>query len=444
MKIIGKRISISFVIVLILILYAGGKSFAQQQLSLMDAVRAGLENNFKILISEQNLEIAKNNNVWGTAGFWPSIALGARQYNRYDNAPDRIDESERDKYVTNSFTPYINLNWMLFRGMSAHITKHQLEQLEEYSEGNATIVVENTIQGIVLSYYKVLLDQEKLEILDKVKQLSSDRYDYVQHKKALGGAVTYDVIQAYNSFMSDSTNYLTQQLNLRNSLLILKLLLGVPPEEQYTLTDEFQVMTYDLDLDTLMNAMSANNSTLRNQYINQEILNQDIQLAKSNVWPTLSLNTGFDQYNIRMQNIDQHAAYSNNLDFYANFTLNFNLSNGGNTRRAIQNARVSEIIGELQIADMKQTLSNLLVNVYELYTIRKQLYQVSLVNLESNELNLQISTDKFRAGAINSFNFRDVQLQYLNAAFRKLGSVYDLIDTHTELLRLTGGIISEF
>ncbi len=63
--------------------------------------------------------------------------------------------------------------------------------------------------------------------------------------------------------------------------------------------------------------------------------------------------------------------------------------------------------------------------------------------MESAELNMQIATEKYRSGTINSFNFRDVQLIYLNIAHRKLNAIYDIIDTHTELLRLTGGIVTE-
>jgi len=49
----------------------------------------------------------------------------------------------------------------------------------------------------------------------------------------------------------------------------------------------------------------------------------------------------------------------------------------------------------------------------------------------------------FKSGAINSFNFRDIQLRYINASIRRLEAIFDLIDTETELLRLTGGIVSE-
>ena len=61
-----------------------------------------------------------------------------------------------------------------------------------------------------------------------------------------------------------------------------------------------------------------------------------------------------------------------------------------------------------------------------------------------HKLNQQISEEKFRAGTINSFNYRDVQLIYLNASIDRLQAIYDLIDTDTELTRITGGIITEY
>lgn len=436
-----KRIRLPFVILLVLSL-AGLQ--AQEPLSLMDAIELGLENNYQIRIAEQQLEIAKNNNTWGAAGGWPAISVGINQRNRYDDQPGTFGDTLRQQVFTNSLMPYVNARWTLFRGLGVQMTKQQLALLERFTEGNSTVVVENAIQGIILAYYDVLLQREKLDVLGVVKKLSGDRYQYIKYKQELGGAVTYDVLQANNSFLSDSTNYLLQELNVRNSNLVLKLLLGVPPESEFELTDEFEVVTYDYELDSLVATMLENNTTIRNQYVNQEILRKDISIAKSNVWPTLTMDAGFDHFNNRLQFVDESTTYTNNLDFYVNFSLNFNLSNGGNTRRAIQNARISEQIGELEIRDLERSLQNLMVNTYELYNIRKQLYKVAVSNLESNELNLEISTEKFRAGAINSFNFRDVQLQYLNAAFNRLEAIYNLLDTQTELVRLTGGIISEY
>jgi outer membrane protein TolC len=420
------------------------KVTAQEQMSLADAIRIGLENNFQIRIIENTVDIARNNNTWGTAGLFPTITLGINQANRYDDLPDQFQTNERSQSFTNRVSPFLNMQWNLFSGFSVHMTKDKLAALEKFSEGNAVIVVENTIQGIILAYYNILLQLETLKTLDELKQLSRDRYEYVNYRKDLGAAVTYDVLQAKNAYLDDSTNYLLQQLNVENAYLYLRLLLGEESDIQYELTDEFGVVEREFSYDSLLVQMKSDNANLRNQYVNQEILKKDVQIARSAVYPYLNLNAGFDQFNNRIQVIDGETNYTNNLDFYVNFTLGFNLSNGGIIRRAIQNARIEEEIGMLEISELEVSLSNQLKNALDLYNIRKQLYDVSLVNVESAKLNLEISTEKFRSGAINSFNFRDVQVIYLRASVSQLQAIFNMIDSHSELLRLTGGIIREY
>ena len=417
---------------------------AQQPLTLAGAIAKGLENNFQIRIAEQNFNIAALTNSQGTVGRWPSITLGLNNINRYNNTPE-LDSTtftfKRDDIYSNSLTPYVNVRWLLFDGLSVTMNKQKLDLLEEYSSGYSTIVVENTLQAIILGYYYALLEQERQRVLDEVKDLSGDRYAYEMMRKELGSAVTFDVLQAKNSFLSDSTNYLLQELNVKNAFLRLNLLLGEPPSVQFSLTDSFQVELQQYVLTDLMDKMLSSNTNLLNQYVNQEILKKDVRISKSDLWPTLSMNTGMD-FTQGWYDFNKNEANTYLFDYYANFSLSFNLFNGGNTWRAIKTARINEQIGTLQVQELKQTLENLLVTQFELYSIRQQLLQVAQLNMESAELNMQIATDKYRNGTINSFNFRDVQLIYLNAASRKLNSVYDLIDSQTELLRLTGGIVS--
>jgi len=287
-----------------------------------------------------------------------------------------------------------------------------------------------------------LLEEERLKVLESVKELSGDRYDYVMMRKELGSAVTFEVLQAKNSYFSDSTNYLLQQLRVKNAYLTLNLLLGEPPEVNFALVDSFQVELQLYAIDDLMNKMISSNRTLLNQYVNQEILKKDVSIAKSNLWPALSMNAGAD-YSQSWYDYEKYTKNTYLFDYYANFTLSFNLFNGGNTRRAIESAKINEKIGEIEIQQASQTLKNLLVNQFDLYQIRKQLLDVANVNLESAELNMQIATEKYKNGTINSFNYRDVQLIFLSASSNKLNAVYDLIDSQVDLLRLTGGIITE-
>lgn len=432
--------------ILVFILLIFGYCFvnAQQLLTLDDAILKGLDNNFSIRISKQQYNISKINNAQGTAGRWPSIEIGLNSLNRYGNSPilnpNSMEFGLIDQEVS-TINPYIELRWLLFDGLAVTMNKQKLDLLENFSYGYSTIIVENTIQAIILGYYFALLEFERLEVLEEVKELSGDRYDYEMMRKDLGTSVTFDVLQAKNSFYSDSTNFLLQELNVKNALLRLNLLLGEPPSNQFVLVDSFTVETLTYNLEDMMEKMLSNNSNLKNQYVNQEILRKDVSIAKADVWPTLSMATGAD-YTQNWFNFEPAKANTYLYNFYGNFVLSFNLFNGGNTRRAIKEARISEKIGSLEIAQLTQTLENQLVNEFELYKIRRQLLEVADVNLESARLNLDIATEKYRNGTINVFNFRDVQLIFLNASANKLNAIYDLINSQTELLRLTGGIIS--
>jgi outer membrane protein TolC len=444
MKNIKSITTITPILALLMMQLMGAGLWAQDTLSLGTAIRRGLENNFQVRIFEQQYEIAKLNNSWGTVGRFPSIGLGLTSGNRYNDSPVIVGQDNLQSY-SNSLSPSININWLLFSGFGVKMTKEKLELLESLSGGNAALVVENTIQAIILGYYRVLLEQEKLKILDQVKKLSGDRYKYEMAKKELGSSVTFDVLQAKNSFFSDSTNYLLQELNLKNAYLNLNLLLAEPPETKFMLTDTFSVKTPDYNLEDLREMMMGNNKNLLNQYINQEILKKEIGIQKSTAYPTLNMGAGADYgknwyHDNNFEPLWENSSYG----YYVNFSLNFNLFNGGNTRRAIEAARINEKIGQLETKELEQTLGNYLLNQYDLYFIRRQLYEVAEVNIESASLNLEISSEKCRNGSINSFNFRDVQLIYLNAAFRKLEAVYNLIDTRAELLRLTGGLVMEY
>lgn len=433
-----------FILLSMFIIPAFGMSQQAEDLSLQQAVTIALEKNFDIQIGKKNLESAQVNNTWETTGMFPSVSVGVNQTNRFDDSQSQVFPDQRNEITQSTIQPTVQLQWLLFNGWSVYINKAKLDLLEDLTEGNVVMLIENNIQAVVLAYFQTLKDREKLVTIEKVKKLSKDRFEYVQTRKDFGTAVSYDVLQAKNSYLSDSTNYLLQSLQLKQSQLNLNLLMGVDKESVYQLITPFEAVSEEYLYSDLEEKMFSNNKTLLNQYINQEILQKNVKLAKANVWPTLNLSTGGNYGNSYFEFAPSDPIYTYSYSFYLNFSLNFNLYNGGKTRRAIQQAQISEEIGQIQENQIKQTLSNGLLTIYQMYDIRKQLLNVADVSLETAQLNLDLSAERFKNGSINSFNFRDVQIQFINSEFNRLEAVYNLIDTHSELLRITGGIISEY
>jgi outer membrane protein TolC len=408
---------------------------ATGDLSLAQAISRGLENNYSIRISRQDQEIARNNNTWGAAGRYPVIDLGLAQNNSYTDSPP---------LGANSLVPSLTLRWTLFDGFAIKISKQKLALLNEISGGSAAVIVENTIQAIVLAYYNLLLQREKLAVTREVFALSKDRRDYVATRREIGSATTHDMLQAEIAMLDDTSAVLRQEHLLNDARRSLNLLLGEAAEAQLRPVDTFAATAKHYELEPLIEKMWSLNKTLRNQYINQEILKRERALQQSAQWPSLSLSSGIRHTSSRSRPEGQPPATSTSLDYYVNFSIGLNLFNGGNTRRAIANARIRERVAALQVKEMKLSMANRLRRYLELYNLRKQLLEVAEERIKSATLNLQISGEKFKAGAINSFNYRDVQLIYLNSAFGKHQAIYDLVEADTELARLTGAIIAEY
>ena len=432
--------------------------YAQEALTLSNAIQKGLEVNYDIIIEEKKVEKATNSNKWGEAGKYPKLDFRLNQNNTMlDNIETATPFQLKDKIVSNSVNPGLYLNWTLFNGFKINITKHRLDKLQEESHGSADIVIANTIQAIILGYYKAVLEKDRMNNFQKQMRLSKDKYNYVKSKADIGSANTSDLLLDEGNYLTDSTNFINQQLLYRRSLRQLNALLAQPPQKDYNLVDSLNIGDENYIYEDLVAKMNNDNVDLRKQYLSQAILNYDVGLRKADRQPVLIMN-GIANYN-KNRNDLSNASFpfdggfvpgppdplsSTTATYAVNFVLSFNMFNGGKINRAIQNAKIQENIGNVQIERLKTNLNRDLANSFDQYQIRRQVYGINKRKREVADLNVRITTEKFRNGSINSFDFRTVQNNQLIAGIQELQSLYDLIDSRVDLMRLTGGIIEVY
>ena len=420
--------------VFVLIFLTWNSKAQENTLTLSAALGKALENNYGIIISESQTDIAELSNNWGTAGRYPSIGFDVASSNNIE----LIDNS-----LGNRLSGGIGMNWTLFDGYRVNITKNKLDKLENLAKGRSAVVVENTIQEVILGYYNVLLQKEQLDVLERVMGLSRDRYEYEQMRRELGSSLTYHVLQAQNVYLEDSASYLNQQVVLRNTIRNLNFVLGEEASARWSFTEAFEPDTGAYKLGDMLDKMRSNNQTLQNQYANLMITKKDTRLRESELYPSVRLSAGLDNSWSRTKNEGVDALTNETVSPYANLSLSYDIYTGGTRKQAIEVARINEEIAQTEIERMEHSLINVLYNQYDLYNVRRTLLNVASENLDAAELNLKIAGEKFKTGAINSFNYRDIQLIYLNAAFQRLRAVYNLIDSNTNLTRLIGGFVDE-
>jgi outer membrane protein len=431
------------IICLFLISFSGLQAQNQDTvyLSLDQALELGLQNNFQIQISNADLQIAENNNTLGNAGMLPTVTAGIMQSNRYDNSESNTVPDARDEIQSHSLRPNANAQMILFNGFRIQTNKANLELSEESARIEMQNTVENTLSEIIHAYYYVLLEQEKLDVLKELTKLSKDRYRYIEERLKLGTAVSYDMLQVKNAFLQDSANYLTQQSAYSTAMRRLNKALADTSFTDYVLTDELSAEIRDYSLAELEALLLEKNTNLEMMRTGSRMTENYIKIAESARYPSLALNAGTDytQSWAKYNQNDFNDSYSYNM--YANLNLSYTIFDGGNRKRQIANARIEAEKMQLQINDLELQLKSNLYALSDMYEVRKQVLLVARENLEAAELNLEISKDRFERGAINSFNYRDVQINYLNAAYTKLQAEYNLTATHTDLMQITGGLI---
>jgi outer membrane protein TolC len=455
-------------------LVAFSTSQAQDTLILARAVQIGLQNNFGVQIQKLNVEAASLNNNWGQAGLLPSINLTGSQNNSVVERKPANPFAVAGRNVSNNVLGQLDIQFTLFDGFAVSINKKRLEQLETLSKGNATFVMENTVQAIILSYYQAGLEMERLQVLVKNREYSKERYVYVKLKKSLGSAISFDVLQEQNNYLTDSANVLRQEIVVKNSVRNLNVLLNEDINRTYQFTDplEFEEQVYQYN--DLKAKMVQSNTNLRNQFISQELFHNATRSAQANLSPTLLLNLGgtgsLDQLNANFRTntgnqIENTVGFvnrdanqpvylsvnettfapltqtGNSYGGYANLSLRFTLFNGGQLRRTIDNAQIQEKIAKLTTDQLKLSLENSLLATFDLYNLRRQLVSIAQTKLQAAELNLALANERYKNGALSAIDLRIVQENFRSSALEKVAAIFDGLSSRIELVRLTGGLV---
>ncbi len=435
-----------------LLLLVAGRG--QENLSLSDAIQKGLDNNYQIKIAEARTDIAERNNDWAIAGKVPTIDLTLNSQNNYRNLSNPAGPLTASNTLNTGITPGIEASLVLFDGYRVQITKEQLEAQAELSQSNQQLAVQNSIQAIINAYYNALVQKEQLEVLEEVLELSRDRVAYQEVRQEFGQSSTFDILQTQDAYLNDSTNYVLQINTYETAIRNLNLAMGIDDMgTSYTLTDTLSYAAEDYQLADLQQEMESNNVELRNEYINRELSSINTRLQEAAFKPTVQVSAG-GTYNVGISFGEQTLSFGPNETIqeipqvaartfqpFVNFSASYPLYDGGARKIRLENARKEELIAQLNISDLKRTLNNQLANTLATYNTQKRLVEVTTSLVENARRNLEIAEERFRGGLINSFDYRTIQVSYINASQQRLNAVFNLKNTETELIRLIGGLV---
>jgi outer membrane protein TolC len=429
--------SITLVLLFIALSSQGSVLFAQETLRLEDAVARSLQNNLGIRLARQQAEISAIGNAWGAAGALPQIGLSATGSNAVSDQSQNPTSFIQEKLESESINIGGQLNWVLFDGFGMFANKRALERLQEQAEGQAAIVIEQTASAIMQAYNNVLVQLALRDVLSAAMGVSRARLDWMEARQATGASSTFDRLQFDNALLTDSLAWLQQSANIKQATMALNRLMGETVESQWKFASTLNAPKSRNDFGELRSRVLSNATVIQNALVAQELAEAGVQQARARLSPNVSLTASQNEQSSRFEAGDLSGdGVTKNVS--ANLAVNFNLFNGGATRRAIQQAKMQVAMAEMQAEDQRREVDRLLQDAWSRWSSAEQTHLISIQLTENSRRSLEIAQERLTSGAINSLDFRKIQMQVINLQQQQLQALNAWQSADIELQRLSG------
>ncbi len=429
----------NILLLLLCVLYACA-SFAQEMLTLEDAVKITLEKNYNILISKNDVEIAGRNVSRANAGMLPSVLGTLNNNNTIQNSTQTRETgvvTERNNARGNTLNYGVGLNWTVFNGFKMFARYDQLKELQRLGDANLQLNVLSTLGDVMERYYNLVQQQQQLKAFDTAVSISRLRVKTAQTRFEVGKAARLEVLNAQVDYNTDTTNYLQQQVLYRTSQIALNELMARDVNLEFRVADRFEIDDRLVFAELLSRSMQQN-PALRAALISRRIAELDLKQVKANRYPVVGINSGYN-FN-RSESALGFATQTTGRGFNYGLNASINIFNGFLQRKNEKNSEVLIRSAELDYQRINQSVNAQLASAYQTYLTSLSLVKLEESNQKIASQNLDITLTRYRLGTITQVEIRDAQLNYLNATVRLNNSRYQAKIAEISLKKISGSI----
>ena len=414
-------------------------------LSKKEAIEQTLENNFGIEVAENNTEIAENNASILNSGYLPSLTGNAfTNYSLNDRLTEVNGEEPRDQnnLENTGYGASIDLNYTLFDGLGRLYNYRQLKEQYDLSELEARETIENTLLELFSVYFEIARLSENVEVLKQTLEISQQRVTRAEYQFDYGQSNKLEVLNAQVDVTNDSINLISTRQQLRNTKRDLNVILNKEPNANFEV-DTLVSFTPQLMIENYVEEAKSNNVSLLQIEKNLVISEYDIKVNRSGYLPTVGL-TG--SYGWNRNKSAESPFFPGSLQTTSGLSASVNLSwdifDGGSTAVRIRNAKIRYENQQLQKKQIENEVNRDLKNALDNYQNRLYIYRLQEQNVITSEANFERSEERFKIGQISSIEFRQAQINLINAKTSKNLAKYDAKLAELQVLQLSGQLLN--
>lgn len=416
---------------------------AQKTLTPEEAIQLTLSHNYGIKIANNTVKVAENNTSVLNSGYLPTVTGNAGATYNLDNTEAEFSNGETTTLngaESSRYNASVNLNYTLFDGLGRLYNYKRLKEQYQLSELEARETIENTLLQLFSVYYSVAQLSENTSAIKETFAISKDRLTRSEYQFEYGQNTKLDVLNAQVDINNDSINIVNTAQQLQNTKRDLNVILGNKLSEEFNVNTDISFLL-ELTKEELWAKTKTNNVSVLQIDKNITISSLDVKSNRSQYLPTVGL-TGTYGWNKSNNNAASFVAVSTNTGLSGGINLSWNLFDGGSTITRVKNAKIALENQQLQKEQVLIDLERNFNNAWDDYQNKLVIYQLQEENITTATNNFDRSKEKFKIGQVNSIEFRQAQLNLLNAELSRNQAKYNAKLAELTVLQLSGELLN--
>jgi outer membrane protein TolC len=433
-------------------------TFAQENLSLSAAIDAALEHNYSIKISQLESQKSKNKVDRGYAGQLPNLSItGGYTWSFTDQelTPGSFFQNlaSPQSSPSSSSMPSIEFNdvsttqvqsavvtrFVIYDGMRGRMRYNLFESGSHLMDIQRRSEIERTILQVTQSYAKIALLQKSLSLMQLMIDQSLERYNAMEVRREFNLVNDQQRLQALVDLMNDSTNYKTAKLEHSAAIRDLNTLIGWENKINYSVEENPTLVSMP-EYDDLLLVFTQNNAELQMRMKRIEISRIEYRMSNAAYFPTLTASAQYGyQY---MSATDGQFETLEQRGLTGGLTLTIPIFSGGRTKIDAQNAKSTQRQAQLQYEFAELELRTKLDNAWMRMLHLESQLKTDHSNMVVFERNFERASELFNQGVISGVDLRNAQLSLQQSKFRIAETEMNLMTTQTQILFISGGLIT--
>lgn len=292
----------------------------------------------------------------------------------------------------------------------------------------------DTILNVRKAFYNIQILEQLLQAHREALALAEGNQRNVQNSFDLGMVSQYDLLRAELALSAVKPDVLRVENLLETSRLGLKLMLGLPPEQEILLRGELGYRALQLDLAELLRDSLANRSELKQLRLEKQKIDNLRKITWAQYVPNFSIVANFsyqsDYFKLRQDNWEDYYSVSLGMSWPIFTGLKRSAQVGEmNVLRKIMD------LGERQLADGTRLQAE-----SGFRTVRQEYenIQLGLKNVESAKEGARIAELSYKEGMITILELNSSYNELTRAKVNYLQALYNYNIAIAELEKLTG------